>query len=155
MRAIGLRADPRGFHWAATEGSLEAPILLACGHIEAPRGYAFPEAVNFLRLRLIQLLTDHQVEIAGLRTPEMMGRMNESLRERIRIEGALLAACADAGVAVTQAALATLNRLLGTKAKDLLESPDYKGIDLEKMQTPKREAILMSASILRSDQCNS
>jgi hypothetical protein len=155
MQSIGLRADPNGFYWAATEGSLEVPILMASGHVEAPRGYDFPVAANFLRLRLHQLLVDHRIDIAGLRTPEMMGRMSESLRERIRIEGALLAACGEASIAVTQAALATLNRLLGTKAKGLLESPNYRGIDFEKMPTPKREAILMSASMLRSDQCKS
>jgi len=155
MRSIGIRAEPRSFYWAVTEGDLEVPILLAVGRVEAPEAYSFPNAANFLRLRLQQLLREHSVDVAGLRTPEMMRSTTESIRERIRIEGTLLATCAEAGIEVTQGALATLNRLLGARAKELLASPDYRGIDFAKMVPAKREAILMSASLLRSRECKS
>jgi hypothetical protein len=152
MRVIGLRSDPRGFTWAISEGSLQAPVLVAADYVQAPSTFSFAEGANFLRMRLRQLVSEHHVTVAGLRTPETVPRATESFRERLRIEGALLAACAEAGLSVTQGPLVTLSRLLGVKsAKVLLESDDYQGINLSSVPKEKREAILMSVSLLKSE----
>jgi len=155
MRTLGLRAEPKSFFWAVSEGSQEKPILVDSGHVEAPSTYSYPEAARYLRTKLLQLIDKEDLSKAGLRTPEMIAGRTESFRERLRTEGVLLEGCAQTGLKVTQGPLGTLSKLLGTKAKPLLESGEYRGIDLEKMPTSKREAILMSVSLLEAENADS
>ena len=102
MRTIGLRCEPNAFTWAVSEGSTEAPVLVAIERVQIPATYTFAQGANFLRMRLKQRLEEHHVTVAGLRTPEAVPRTTEALRERLRLEGVLLAACADAGLEVEQ-----------------------------------------------------
>jgi hypothetical protein len=152
MYTIGLRAEPRAFNWAVAEGSLEVPVLVASDRIEVPANYLISAGLFFIRGRLQYVLDQHRATHAGIRTPEGMVKGNESLRERLRVEGVLLATCSEAGVETTQGPLATLSRLLGVKsAKVLLSSTEYRGVDLAKFSKEKREAILMSISLLRRE----
>ena len=156
MRIIGLRAEPRGFTWAVLEGTQEVPILVKVAHVEAPATFSFPQSANFLRMQLLQLVSEHKPEAGGLKTPEMTRGQTEAARERLRVEGVLLAACTEGGLKVTQGPLVTLGRLLGVKsAKVLLESDDYRGINLNKMAPTKREAILIGAALLEGENANS
>lgn len=153
MRAIGLRAESRAFHWAVTEGTQEEPILVATGFVQAPKTFDFASGANLLRSQLLQIVRDQKPTAAGLRTPERLRALTESIRERFRLEGVLLSACAEAALSVTQGPLATLSSNLGVKtAKILLESDDFRGITIGAFPIEKREAVLMSASLLKSDQ---
>ena len=156
VRVIGLRAEPKGFFWAVSHGTQEVPVVVGMGYVEAPKTFSFPQGVNFLRSRFLQLITEFKIDNAGLRTPEMVRTQNEAFRQRLRVESVLLAASSEAGIKIIQGPLATLGRLLGVKsAKTLLDSDDYCGINLEKMPTPKREAILMSVSLLKAENADS
>jgi hypothetical protein len=153
MRVIGLRAEARAFHWAVTEGSQEAPVLVVADFVRAPKTYDFATGANHLRARFLQIAREQRVDAVGLRTPERLRSVTESIRERFRIEGVLLAASADAALPVTQGPLATVSSNLGVKTvKTLLESSDFRGINLGTFSKEKREAILMSASLLRPEE---
>jgi len=153
MRTLGLRAEPEAFSWAVSEGSLQVPILVASDRVQAPANFSFAEEVNFLRSRLLQIAKQYLVSEAGLRTPESVPRTTESLRQRLRVEGALLAACCEAGLKTSQGPLATLSSLLGVKsAKKLIESDEYLGLDLTKFKKERREAILVSVSLLKAER---
>jgi len=153
MKTIGLRAEPDAFNWAVSEGTQEIPILIAVERVAAPSGYLEPEMLNHFRNRLLHILQTHSPEHAGLRTPESVARAGgEPARKRLRLEGVLLAASSESGLSVTLGALVTVNRLLGSKsAKLFLNSTEYRGIDWSKYPQVKREAILMSASLLPSE----
>jgi hypothetical protein len=150
IRALGLRAEPDAFNWAVTEGILEAPILIAAEKVAAPNGYLDPEILSFVRTRLLHIIQTRTPDLVGLRTPEHVARgAGESSRRRLRLEGVLLATCGEAALAVTVGALVTVNSLLGSKsAKLFLNSNEFRGIDWSKYSPAKREAILMSASLL-------
>ena len=152
MRVLGIRCESSAITCAVLEGNLEAPVLVCIEQAKMPTTYDFAKGANFLRMRLTAILAANMVIKVGVRTPESVRQLTESFRERLRVEGVMLAACAETGVTVTQGPLATMSRLLGVKsAKVLLESDDYRGIDLAKLTPIKREAILMGASLLESE----
>jgi hypothetical protein len=153
VKVIGMRAEPDAFNWAVSEGTQEVPILIAVERVAAPSGYLEPEMLSHFRNRLLHIIQTHNPERAGLRTPESIARAGgESARRRLRLEGVLLAASSESGLSVTLGALVTVNRLLGSKsAKLFLNSTEYRGIDWSKHPQAKREAILMSASLLPSE----
>jgi hypothetical protein len=152
MRSIGLRAEPEGFNWAVCEGSLEVPVLVASDRVAAPANYSTADALNFFRTRVLQLVDQHHPTLAGLRTPETIARANESAKKRLRVEGVLLAASAEAGIKTVSGALTTLSSRLGVKsAKVLLDSKEYRGIDWNKLTKEKRESVLMGVSLLESE----
>jgi hypothetical protein len=154
MKAIGLRAEPDAFNWAVVEGTLEAPVLLAVERVAAPSGYSDPEMLNYFRERLLHIIQTHAPKIVGLRTPETISRgSGESARKRLRLEGVLLGVSGECTLPATIGALSTVNRLLGSKsAKLLLQSENYRGLDWSKHTPAKREAILISASLLPGEK---
>lgn len=152
MRTIGLRAEPNAFSWAVAEGTLQIPVLVASDRIQVPANYAIAEGLLFLRERLLPVLDQYKVTVAGLRTPEGLVKANESIRARLRVEGVLLSSCSEKGLETTQGPLATLSSLLGIKsAKLLLSSDDFRGVEFGKLSKEKREAVLMSISLLKAE----
>jgi hypothetical protein len=126
MRVIGIRAEPNAFLWAVSEGTLQTPILVSADRVACPTTFPFAKGANFLRSRLIQIIAENHVTSAGVRTPETMPRSTEALRQRLRIEGALLVACGEVDLEVTQGPLATMSRLLRVKsAKISVESDEF------------------------------
>ena len=153
MRTLGLRADASGFTWAVAEGSIQVPVLHASGYFKIPANFSVSAGLNHLRLGVLQLIDQYKATIAGVRTPEQLARSNESSRTRLRIEGVILAACAEKGLETIQGALSTLSSRLGVKsAKVLRDSEEYRGIDLECFPNEKREAILMGISLLKDEE---
>jgi hypothetical protein len=150
MRVLGLRAEPEAFNWAISEGTIEAPILVAVDRVAGPRGYSDPELLNHLRARLLLITKQHKPDSAGLRTPEPIARGGgEPAKKRLRVEGVLLAVCGELGLNVTLGAIVTINSLLGSKsAKLFLNSDEFRGINWSDYTQAKREAILIGTSLL-------
>jgi hypothetical protein len=150
MRVLGLRAEPDAFNWAISEGTLEAPVVVAVDRVAGPRGYSDPEVLNHFRARLLHIAKQHSPVAVGLRTPEPVARGGgDSAKCRLRVEGVLLAVSGELGLQVTLGALVTINSLLGSKsAKLFLNSDEFRGINWSHYTPAKREAILISASLL-------
>jgi hypothetical protein len=150
MKVLGLRAEPNGFNWAVCDGTKEVPVLLAVERVATPRDYDEPEGLSDLGARLRAILTSYSPAVVGLRTPEAASPgTGDPARKRLRVEGVILATCAEAHLTIAMAALTKIGASLGVKsAKALLESDQYQQLNWASYPKPKREAILIGISLL-------
>ena len=79
------------------------------------------------------------------------GGGKEGPKKRLRIEGMLLLTMDACGLKVTIGPLAMISGKLGSRAKKYLEAGEVRGIDLSKLSTEDREAVLVALSALPAD----
>ena len=97
--AIGIRATPRGFHFAVASGTRTAPVLDDTGRREIPASYSFPEGLKFLFNEARDLAARHcSCGIAIRVADHSRFSPSDSDRNRLRIEGVIGAAFALAGM---------------------------------------------------------
>ena len=151
MKAIGFRAFPQGFHWAAVSGSRAEPILEDAQTVEAPLAFGDCEALKFLEDECRRILADNAPHSAALREAEFSGKGAVAAgRKRCRVEGVIAASCGRIGVEAKLSTLATISSNLSTpKAKEFLEREDLRGLDWRDYKKDQREAILVSVSVLK------
>ena len=151
-RALGLRADPDGFHWAVVTGSRREPILMAHDYAEAPRTYAEAEALAWCRARVHEIIEAHQPQHVAIRYPEPISRgKGDAARRRCRVEGVLLEAAACLSLPTQTGALVTIAKRLGTTArgaKEYLDAEEFRKLDWNKLSPGRREAILVGVGVL-------
>lgn len=151
-RAAGFRAEANQFWWAIVQGTNGAAVLVEQGKAAAPAGSDEPSGLSALRDRALLLIKTHTPTRAAVRTAEPIAKVNgDGARRRLRVEGVLLQALHSCGVEVLACGLATVGARLaiGTaKAKTYLEGTEVRGIDISKLPTAAREAILVAVAAL-------
>jgi hypothetical protein len=149
-RALGFRSEAKQIHWAVVEGTREAPILLAHDSAAAPVNLDEAPALSWYGTRAKYIVDTFQPAVATIRTAESVapGSKKEGARRRLRIEGVLLQTMDSCGLRVTIGALAMISGKLGSQAKKYVESGNFRGLDLTKVQKPCREAILVAVAAL-------
>lgn len=148
-RALGFRAESGRIHWAVVDGTPEAPILFANDSAAAPVNLDEAAALSWYSDRVKLVVKTYKPGAAAIRTAEPISKANNTgARRRLRIEGVLLQTLDSCNLKVTLGALATISGKLGTQAKRYIESGEFRGLDLSKMQPPRREAILVAVAAL-------
>jgi Holliday junction resolvasome RuvABC endonuclease subunit len=152
--AVGFRVEPELIHWAAVDGAVGSPTLVAVDEIRAPHHYTEAQALSHYRDRVLHVLSHYAPTIVAVRYPEPYPPRSatESTRRRSRIEGVILEAASGRSIEVITGTLVTIAKNLGTgsakQAKQYLEREDLRGLDWAKYQPYTREAILAAASAL-------
>lgn len=150
-RAVGFRVEPNSVHWAVTEGTSEAPVLLADDRFAAPATFSEAQALSWYRERVLLLLKQYEPAGAGIKYTEQAARARagDSSRTRSRIEGVILEALHSAGLTPLTGTLVKVSaRLESDSAKKYLENNDLRGIRLDRKTPARKDAILMSVAAL-------
>jgi hypothetical protein len=150
-RAIGFRADSKGFHWAVAEGTKSQPILIAHDDAAAPKGYGEPKALTWYAGRVRHLLGEYQPSAGMVRSAEAIARgaNKEGAKVRLRLEGVILQTLDAEGKEAILGALSTIGKMLQSKKpKAYLEANNLRGLDLTTVPETVKEAILAAVSAL-------
>jgi hypothetical protein len=151
--AIGFRVAPDAIHWAVVSLVDGLPVLEDHAQATLPKDYNEQEALSWVRDRVLHLLDQHRVEIAGMKYPEQIARSKhaDAARTRSRIEGVILQALHERGVRAWTGAFKALSGTIGSgSAKAYLETEDLRGMRWEKLPTYRREAALFAYAALES-----
>jgi hypothetical protein len=141
-------------HWAITEGSLQAPILIAVEMAEAPASYDEGQALVWYRDRMRFIIDQFKPRVVAIRYPEPIGksRGTDAAHRRSRVEGVVLEAASSNNLKTITGAFATISKNLGSgSAKKYLEEKELRGLDWSEHSKNQREAILVAASVLPSE----
>lgn len=149
-RALGFRAEAHKLYWAVVEGTNTSPILVAYDSAAAPVKISEASALSWYRDRVKHLVETYKPNIAMVRSaePTARGTRREGPWLRSRIEGVLLQTIDSYGLKVSIGALATISGKLGAQAKDYLESGELRGLDLSKIPSYAKEAVLVAVAAL-------
>ena len=149
-RILGFRAEAKQIHWAVVEGTRSKPFLVDYNHAAAPVTLDDAPALSWYSNRVRLLVEAHKPMAAAIRTAESVARGSnkEGARRRLRIEGVLLQTMDSCGLNVTMGALATISGKLGSQAKKYISSGEFRGLDLSKIPSSTREAVLVAVASL-------
>ena len=146
---LGVRAEPRGFHWAVVEGTQRAPILTAHDKAATPASFEEPEALAWVRSRVLHVIDTYHPVAVAVRYPEPISRSSNSARQRCRVEGVVLEAAASRRLPILTGPLATIAAKLRTrKPKTYIETGTLRGLDLSSVPASGREAVLIAVAQL-------
>ena len=155
MTALGFRAETNAINWAVVKGSTEEPILIAADSSAAPVTYDEGPALRWFHDKVRQLVETYSPQVVAIRYPETVMRASPqtSMHRRCRVEGVLMEAAQSSGVKVVAGPLATISKNLGSRAaKKYLDTNELRGLDWSKHPKNRREAILVGASVLGSEE---
>lgn len=149
-RALGFRAETHKVYWAVVEGTRKAPILVAHDSAAAPVNLDEAPALSWYSKRVQHIVEAYKPSVAMIRSaePSARGSRKEGPRLRLRIEGVLLQTIDSCGLKVTTGALATITGKLGTQAKGYIESGELRGMDISKLPSYAKEAVLVAVAAL-------
>jgi hypothetical protein len=149
-RALGFRAEAHKVYWAVVEGTKTAPILIAHDSAAAPVNLTEAPALSWYSSRVRHIVETYKPAAAMIRSvePTAIGSKKEGARLRLRIEGVLLQTVDSCGLKAAIGALATISGKLGTQAKGYLESGELRGLDLSKVPSYAKEAVLVAVAAL-------
>ena len=149
-RALGFRAETHKVYWAVVEGTRSAPILVAHDNAAAPVNLGEAPALSWYSSRVRHIVETYKPSVAMIRSaePTARGSRKEGPRLRLRIEGVLLQTIDSCGLKVTIGALATISGKLGTQAKGYIESGELRGLDLSRLPSYGKEAVLVAVAAL-------
>jgi len=150
-RILGLRAEPKAVTWAVVDGTREQPLVHASDRAAAPLTYNEPSALGWYRERILQLIDTYSPSGVSIREAESMSRGagKDAAKRRSRLEGVLMEAAHSRRIPVLFGQLRTISAELGTKrAKQYLETGEFRGVDLSTVGDKAREAILVAAAQL-------
>lgn len=149
-RALGFRAETRKVYWAVVEGTRNAPILVAHDNAAAPVNLGEASALSWYSGRVRHIVETYKPSVAMIRSaePTARGSRKEGPRLRLRIEGVLLQTIDSCGLKVAIGALATISGKLGTQAKGYIESGELRGMDLSRLPSYAKEAVLVAVAAL-------
>ena len=148
MKAIGFRAEPRGMNWAVVESAGE-PVLVARDTWGAPKTFKEADALKALRARVLEIIAQYKPSRAVVRLPETVGKEGNktSARQRSRVEGVVMEACASQGVEVVAGPLATIGSRMGTQsAKTYLSRDEVRNIEYPSKNVNVRESIVAAVA---------
>jgi len=148
---LGLRAEPRAFHWAVVSGTLERPVLEGSGSETSPHTYSEAESLAWTRQKVDHIIDTYNPTTVAVRYPERIARgaNTDSAKSRCRVEGVLVEVSSTKNKAVVTGALNTFGKHAGSSSlKNDLASDDLRGLDWSKYNDKVREAILVAASLL-------
>jgi hypothetical protein len=151
---LGLRAEPEGFHWAVTTGTLQQPVLEGSGSETAPKSFTEGQALAWVRQKAAHVIEVYKPNAVAVRYPERIARgfNKDSAKSRCRIEGVLVEVSSAKNLHVITGALNTFGKHLGSKfPKEDLASKDLRGLDWSQYKDKLREAILVAAALLPNE----
>jgi len=151
MRTLGIRAEPGAINWAVTEGSVEAPVLVAAETAEAPASYDEGQALSWYRDRINFIIDQYQPHTLAIRYAEPIGksRGTDAAHQRSRLEGVILEAGCAKNLRIVTGPLVTITKHLGSgSAKTYLGQEDLRGLDWSEYSKNKKEAIIAAAAVL-------
>jgi hypothetical protein len=151
---LGLRAEPKGFHWAVVTGTLKHAVLEGSGSEMAPEAFSEAESLAWVRQKAAYIIDTFKAEAVAVRYPERIARgfNKDSAKSRCRVEGVLVEVSGAKNRMVVTGALNTFGKHLGsTSPKDDLSSDDLRGLDWSQHKDKIREAILVAVSLLPSE----
>lgn len=148
--SIGFRAETKSVFWAIVSGSRDEPCIEAMDELRAPVTFDEAQRLAFFAKEVGTLCDRYKPHAAFVREAEAVAQTKRALvAARARIEGATIAVLASRGIAVRLGPLATIAAKLkpGSNAKwakELLESDEFRGIDLAELDSKQREAVLVA-----------
>lgn len=150
--ALGLRVDPKETAWVLVSGSASAPVLEDHDKLVPPKVLKTEgERLVWYWDRAALLVTECKPAILAVRYAETFGVQGgrESDRARARIEGIIMTSAAKLGVKLFTGAFKDIGTALGTKApKKYLDEGDLRGLDWSKLDSKRREAVLVATAAL-------
>jgi hypothetical protein len=151
---LGLRAEPKGFHWAIVTGTLRQAVLEGSGSEAAPETFSEAESLAWVRQKAAYIIDIYKPTAVAVRYPERVARgfNKDSAKSRCRVEGVLVEVSGTKNRTVVTGALNTFGKHLGSKfPKDDLSSDELRGLDWSQHKDKVREAILVAVSLLPSE----
>src|SRR5258708_2069766 len=85
MSIIGFRCFPDGFSYLVLDGTQSSPKLIAHKRLTFPKDLKWGAKLSWLRKQLIEILNEHDIHGAGIKSAETMSQ-NKSL-PRSEVEG--------------------------------------------------------------------
>lgn len=168
-RAIGFRAEPSKFHWAAVGGTKNAPLRVETDYHAPAISDDEAQALAEHRREVIELVQRFKPTWAWVRSPEFnIFVKRDLLIRRSRLEGVIAATLEAHGVIVKIGTLGSIKAKSKTKAapkrrkkgepappkvteptaKQILSATSFRGIDWKDDAMQIREAIFAAASVL-------
>ncbi len=151
---LGLRAEPRGFHWAIVTGTLKHAVLEGSASEAAPETFSEAESLAWVRQKAAYIIDTYKAEAVAVRYPERIARgfNKDSAKSRCRVEGVLVEVSGAKNRVVVTGSLNTFGRHLGSRSpKDDLSSDELRGLDWSQHKDKIREAILVAVSLLPAE----
>lgn len=150
MITIGLRAAPRSVTFAVYDAN--ATSILNIEEIRAPAAFATPDILKFLRINLLDVLREYNVDRAGIRLAEPMAQSPNL--ERIQVEAVMQEAFASSTLQGYFAGpIATIAARLGMERSDFKPHVEghleYPLEDWPNMSPIEREAALCAVAAAR------
>ncbi len=150
MRCLGIRSIANGAHWAVLDGTRQAPVLVARGVVEPPKGTHEPAALAHLREELRRLIQLYGVEYVVVRAVEQRANAREKLYPRIRAEAVALEAGQSSGLHTSHLDETRIASLLGLArpVPGTRRPRELGSLDLSRLTENEVNAILASAARL-------
>lgn len=152
MRGIGFRVEPKAIHWGIVEGTKDSPLVIADDVISAPKTYDEASTLSLYRSQISLVLNQYYPKAAAIRysEPNARGKLTNSTRLRVQIEGIILQLLHSEGLNTIAGASNTLTANIGSDSlKKYISSDEFRGIDWASRSDKRREAILAAVSTLR------
>lgn len=156
MIALGLRAHPQHVTFAVVAAA-DLPSIQTVSCVRMPAALHLPEQLAFVRTMLLDIVREHQVTEAGVRTTEPLVRRPNVVRASLEgvLQELLGAGTVPRYFAGPLARMGGLLRLTATEVKKHIDghiSPH--GVDgwAQKYDAEQREAILAALAALRLER---
>jgi Holliday junction resolvasome RuvABC endonuclease subunit len=163
MKAIGFRAEPAVVHWAVVEGTVHDFTLVEHDKFGLPKAYDLAPAILWVQERVSDIIDRLEPSVAAVRFAETYLTRKPSKPQhtgslaRARVEGAILAAAASKGLEVRTGQIQQIKSRVGSRrAKEYIQTGQFRGVDLGGIPEKRREAVLTAVSGLgHGDETNS
>lgn len=159
MTTIGLRvySNSKIYYCILEQDNLGNVNYLDISHINIPIALQWPEALNFVRHTVLDILLEYKIDRAIIRICEFGATLNTSLIERSYVEGVLQEALASSNVNIYLAGkIAEFTSLLGMErdnfkkyaTAELIFSNVPSSMDWNSLSLEERETILTANAAL-------
>ena len=118
MRGIGFRVEPKAVHWSIVEGTKDEPLVIADDIIAAPKTYDEASSLSLYRNQILLVLNQYHPKSAAIRysEPSARGKLTNSTRLRVQIEGVILQLLHSEGLKINAGASKTLTANIGSSS---------------------------------------
>jgi len=157
MNAIGFRVSPSKVTFAVVQTATDGKFAIAVtGEVVIPFALDTPRQLQLVRTSLLDLIEEHGITRAGLRTTEAIAPHKDSFR--LNVEGVVQELLASGSVErFVAGSIVTVAALLGehdrTVIKEFVGGKKPRQIvgEWEKLDDLEREAVLVAASACKPE----
>lgn len=96
MRSIGIRVEPKEIHYTIIKGNYQNEFIIQSIKLPKALNNDIPRLLSFIRTTFISIITEYEIELAGLRTAEGNAR-NPSIF-RMNVEGVIQELFSDSAI---------------------------------------------------------